>query len=594
MNKLSEIVEYNRTHRVHKVPHITGLVELDNINYSKNMLNDIGGALILPKKHKSITMDSDIFYINRQEKYNTYCATYFPVMFDILNLVKGIVLCGGAPLWIYNQSCIHRPNTISILIPKTIPKDFDIFLYEENDLSPEELIISQDKKINDIIQIILNHNFNIKLFLVKGVMTLQLCNNKNSILNEKLCIQIILRDYHSISEILHSFDISCCAIAWDGKKTYLTKLAEWSILTNVNIVIPEYRSKTYELRLIKYFNDKHFGLLLPHINLTTLKTLCLPNISFNIYHIDGNMAIADAYIPKPDLLDMSYLSDDEECDYDKITNNYMIDLFEYKFPSTAFKKNCYLIMKNKKYFEKIVFLYKKNTICNFMQSTISDIVSLELYKKWTQTYIKKNIIIYEDEYKLNKFFIKEILEENYEKFAKDNDIENVILQLAILNEKILIKKSPNISGKLYILNKLINKLAEYIYSLYNGDEVLNFNIQLNRDIPLTGSLHPSRQTPQEWYGEHYTASSMKIKYKSIKEFIDKHINEDCEKNTRVCPLCFEQIHYLSKNAITLKCGHIYHENKNDECEGINMWFSKHKPASCPECRTKNPKKEKAF
>jgi hypothetical protein len=591
MNKLSEIIEYNRVHRVHKIPHTTGLVELDDVNYNKNVINDIGGTLIIPKKHKSITMDSNIYYTNQQEKYNTYCSIYFPVVFDILNSVPGTALCGGSTLWLYNQSCIHRPNTISILTPKNIPKDFDIFLYEENDLSPEELNISQNKKINDIIQIIIKqHNIKIKSFLVKGVITLQLSSSIN---NAKLYIQIILRDYHSISEILHSFDISCCAIGWDGKKTYLTKLAEWSILNSVNIVIPEYKSKTYEFRLIKYFNDKNFALLLPNINLSkTNDTLCLPNISFNIYYTDGNMAIADAYIPKPELLDMIYLSSNDECDYDNITSNYVINLFEATL--TNLQKNCYLIMKNKKYFEKIKCLHKKDVFCNFIQSTISQIVPIESYKKWAQTYIKKNIIVIEEEYKLNKNFMKQILKDNYEKFAEDNDIENIILQLRALNEKIEIKKSPKMRGKILILNALIDKLAEYLYSLYNGDEVLDFNIYLNRDIPLTGSIHPCSQTPEEWYGEHYVKSATIKKYKTIREFIDKHISEECEKNARVCPLCFEKIHYLSENTITLKCGHIYHENKNDECEGINMWFSKHRPASCPECRTKYPKKERLF
>jgi hypothetical protein len=590
MNNLSEIIEYNRIHRVHKIPHTTGLVELDNIDYSKNISNDIGGALIIPKKHKSIIPESDTYYINRQEKYNTYCSIYFPVIFNILNSVSGIALCGGSALWLYNQSCVHRPNTISILTQKNTPKDFDIFLYEESDLSLEELNIFQNKKINEIIQIILNHNIKIKSFLVKGVMTIQLNTN---FLNEKLCIQIILRDYRSISEILHSFDISCCAIGWDGRKTYLTRLAEWSILNCVNIVIPEYRSKTYELRLIKYFNDKNFALLLPNINLSKdNKILCLPNISFNIYYTDGNMAIADAFIPKPESLDMIYLSADDECDYDNITNNYVISLFEATL--TNLQKNCYLIMKNKKYFEKIKCLHKKDVFCNFIQSTISQIVPIESYKKWAQTYIKKNIIVLEEEYKLNKNFIKQILKDNYEKFAEDNDIENIILQLKALNEKIEIKKTPKMRGKILILNTLMDKLAEYIYSLYNGDEILDFNIYLNRDIPLTGSIHPCSQTPEEWYGEHYVKSSIITKYNTIKTFIDKHISEECEKNTRVCPLCFEKIHYLSKNVITLKCGHIYHEHSGDECEGINMWFSKHKPESCPECRTTYPKQERLF
>lgn len=595
INKLSTIIEYNKAHRIHKIPHTAGLVELDDIDYGQIVYNDIGGTLIIPKKHKSITNESDVYYKNRQEKYNNYCINNFSVLFEILNTIPGIALCGGAALWLYNQSCVYRPNVISILTPKHIPKDFDLFIYEEDNLSPEELTISQNNKINEIIRIIIKNNLTVKTYLVKGVITMQLFtkNNNDIAIINKLCIQVILRDYCSISEILHSFDIPCCAIAWDGKKTYLTRLAEWSILNGTNIVMPEYRSNTYELRLIKYFNDKNFSLLLPHLRLSNNnKIVYFTNIIFNIHYVDGNMAIADACIPKLDSLDIVYSSQDkyEEIDYDKVLNDYIIDFYNITYIHKIVQKNCYLIMKNKKYFEKVNYI-NKNNFYNFVEMGISEIISMESYKKWITAHIKKNIIIFQDEYLLNENFIKETIGENYEKFAEDNNIEKIKLELKKLNEKLLIKKSPKIHGKIFILNTLINNFILYMISLYESrnEEVLNFNIILNRDIPLTGALHPSGQSCKEWYGENYIESNKITKYKTIKTFIDIHIS-NILKDLKICPLCFEQIHYLSENIITLKCGHIYHECADDTCGGIYKWFEKHSPPSCPECRTKFPKK----
>ena len=598
MDKLSEILEYNKAHRIHKIPQIAGLIELDRINYGQKICNDIGGALILPKKHKSIISVSNIYYENRQENYNEFCIKYFFIIYNILNNVSGIALCGGAALWLYNQSCIHRPNIISILTSKTIPKDFDLFIYEEDDLSPEELIQSQNAKINNIISIITHYNYAINIVLVKGVLTMQLNVRtiEDSVNKMPINIQIILRDYCSISEILHSFDISCCSIAYDGNKTYLTKLAEYSILNNINIVIPEYRSNTYEARLVKYFNNLNFALLLPNLQLSNDdKIICLPNMILNILHTDVNIAIADISIPKLEFLDISYkINNEAQVDYDTITTNYMIDLYTHTFMSRSLQKNCNLIVNGKKYFEKIMYFYKKqNFYDNFIQMPISEIVSIKTYKNWFASYIKKNIITYQDDYILNEYLIKDILKDNYEKFAEDNNIEEIKLQLIVLNEKILSRKKDAKLEQIYILNRLIYNLSRYIHSKYieRKDELLNFSICLNRDSPLTGSLHPSKQTCHEWYGERYVLQSDGDMQLLIKSFVDSHISSI---EMSPCPLCFEQIHYLHSNVITLKCGHIYHEYKDDVCDGINRWFEKNKKPSCPECRTKYPKKEIVF
>jgi hypothetical protein len=59
----------------------------------------------------------------------------------------------------------------------------------------------------------------------------------------------------------------------------------------------------------------------------------------------------------------------------------------------------------------------------------------------------------------------------------------------------------------------------------------------------------------------------------------------------ICPLCLEDINIiLSANIITLKCGHIYHKDKDLycrdadtwNCQGILKWFKQSKV--CPECR----------
>jgi len=64
--------------------------------------------------------------------------------------------------------------------------------------------------------------------------------------------QVMLRTFPSMSALLHGFDLPCCAVAYDGAECYMTSMAVHSHLTRTNIVVPEYRSPSYEFRLCKY------------------------------------------------------------------------------------------------------------------------------------------------------------------------------------------------------------------------------------------------------------------------------------------------------------------------------------------------------
>ncbi|KXX77462.1 Ankycorbin [Madurella mycetomatis] len=65
-------------------------------------------------------------------------------------------------------------------------------------------------------------------------------------------IQIVLRIYKSISEILTGFDVDCSGAAYDGKQVYCTPRALQSYMTQVNHIDLSRRSPSYENRLSKY------------------------------------------------------------------------------------------------------------------------------------------------------------------------------------------------------------------------------------------------------------------------------------------------------------------------------------------------------
>ncbi|KAK6355467.1 hypothetical protein TWF696_004564 [Orbilia brochopaga] len=65
-------------------------------------------------------------------------------------------------------------------------------------------------------------------------------------------VQIVLRLYSSISEILTGFDVSCACVAYDGKQVYANPRAIVSWMLQCNDIDITRRSPSYEHRLAKY------------------------------------------------------------------------------------------------------------------------------------------------------------------------------------------------------------------------------------------------------------------------------------------------------------------------------------------------------
>ncbi|QIX01016.1 hypothetical protein AMS68_006533 [Peltaster fructicola] len=65
-------------------------------------------------------------------------------------------------------------------------------------------------------------------------------------------IQIVLRIYKSISEILTGFDVDCSCAAFDGKQVWVNPRAVVAYMTQANVVDLTRRSPSYENRLSKY------------------------------------------------------------------------------------------------------------------------------------------------------------------------------------------------------------------------------------------------------------------------------------------------------------------------------------------------------
>ena len=117
--------------------------------------------------------------------------------------------------------------------------DVDLFIYGLN----EEQALEKIKQIeSDIRDAILSET------------TVVRTKNAITIVSEYPVrhIQIVLRLYKSISEILTGFDVDCACVAYDGKQVWAAPRALAAFVTQTNSIDLTRRSPSYENRLSKY------------------------------------------------------------------------------------------------------------------------------------------------------------------------------------------------------------------------------------------------------------------------------------------------------------------------------------------------------
>lgn len=89
-------------------------------------------------------------------------------------------------------------------------------------------------------------------------------------------VQIVLRIYHSIGEILTGFDVDCSCAAYDGHQVYASPRAIASYITQTNQIDMTRRSPSYENRLSKY-SHRGFEVFWPQLERSRVDPVRTPN-----------------------------------------------------------------------------------------------------------------------------------------------------------------------------------------------------------------------------------------------------------------------------------------------------------------------------
>ena len=190
-----------------------------------------------------------------QKVYNNEFESKFPQAAAVLPC-PNIIVAGGAAAWPLG------PSSASV-------SDVDFFVVGSLDAAARWAAVYRlVLRLKNQLPADANVHESLLLSLRPGLLTVQVWPHSHdsfSLAPPWPKMQIMLRAYPSVSALLHAFDVPAACVAFDGRVTVATALGAHAHLTRTNLVWPAYRSTTYEVRLVKYFVDKGFGLAFPHL-----------------------------------------------------------------------------------------------------------------------------------------------------------------------------------------------------------------------------------------------------------------------------------------------------------------------------------------
>lgn len=188
--------------------------------------------------------------------------------------------------------------------------------YESEDSDIDMFIVGGEEHKNDAIKAFVEY-FNDRDYIITSTTINCIYNGRK--------IQLVLRVYDNVQQILDSFDIGPACIYYDGIDVYANAECIYSILSN-NIIINKDRIRTnYTNRLTKYIRNKKFNILF------------VDNISDQIYTINTNSKFLCKVISlKPFMIiydKVPVLSNNPICTIDSfynfINNYYPLEIDEF-------------------------------------------------------------------------------------------------------------------------------------------------------------------------------------------------------------------------------------------------------------------------
>jgi hypothetical protein len=479
----------------------------------------------------------------KQAEFTRLFSLQFPEVQRLLLSVPGVCVAGGAAAWPFLK---HDSST----------GDVDLFVYANDGRS---LMYKADEVARK-----LRAEFSgagMSEALSPGLVTFL-------IWRDGACskIQLILRGYADMDELLYGFDVGSCCVGFDGTTTFMTRLAMFSLLHRVNIVFPLYRSVSYEARLQKYF-DRGVALVLPHLvdgALVAGAPLVMPHITLMPRVVRGRFAAGT----------VATSASGRVSDYDTSMHQWMKTSSWNRIRRQINKKNIALVASGKTDF---VVLGESLPYAAYAESppTLSEILPLCVIESYVDSAIASMVT---RQGLVNIACLRWLF--------RMTDAQLSTFTVAAC------EAACRRAGAVDAANALrpfrLALLEKYRAAT---ERAIEWCIVVDPQRQYTASRNPTPESNRAWYGdrafsETQPADSTDESLVAIFGRLEARRPSPCLTDTDVslCALCQYEVKSLT-DKITLKCGHTFHwEGDTGGCRGLYAWAVALGRDTCPMCR----------
>ena len=513
---LNEIIENNDKYQVNSANE-------DDL-YSPIVLESIIGKYDYlrqyPHIHENSSGGTKTYKIGTMKYYeNLIKKAGYHIVNILLNKFPQLVIAGGYALHLLDG--VSKPSDCDLFIKGDIGDPIDFI----------DQIFQCVKEFNVTFR---NHDIRY-IVVTPGVITLH-----NNYWQK---IQIMLREYKSVSSILHGFDIALSSIAYSPSAgIQLTSLAAISLSIVSLIVIPKYSSLNFLDRIRKYSFRKNYDIILPNLDKikfrqyylentnfplnTPIKKLIIynePSSSFGLYMKYWNYLSSDYENPE---IENTALYNEKLGSFD---NGKIPDIFMLSGGEECSER----IFIKISYYDEFTFILDDNQ------------------KKWKD-------IIKNSSPSISEVTFRNLLNDCLQYFGnnirKIKSVANMGISRSLIDKIIhSILYGPELESVtiLIITEEIMDKYRHYLQN-----KKVEWWIKENPLKQFTVSRHPTHLTPQEFYGEFYIEAPNEDKspmYQTPKiragtPALKKVYNEN------TCGICYKEFPVLERSVFN--CGHI--------------------------------------
>jgi hypothetical protein len=509
MDSISHVIKRHQEQRE--------IIELSQLNAlsTQNLSYPFDKMTIVPKfwnMYKYISI----------EKYQKHFNNLFP------EIGQTLASLNNSDIFVMGGACVKTLN--NIIINKT--SDIDFFIvgdYTEDDYF--EIVFSLIDELKRQF-----HHIRCNEKVITGLIELSFVIPGN---NPDIKIQIVLRHFPTIQDLLYNVDVPSSAIAYNGDNLLMSYMGAFSQLYYINIIYTPNYSANFSKRLLKYYT-RGYGMCFPYLKKDIPDNFILDKMEFNIQYKNGS------YIYAKNVKLVSDYNVENEKDYTDDNNYHIINKADMDF-------------------------------------SIQQLTKAKGIKRW---YYEKYHSIPSDfyQYPFDEIFEKQDLINTFQRLMLWNE-QNLALSFKSLKDNYKFTEEDIIKYYSLMYNEKYEDATKILE--VNFKKITNLYDEQPKKIDWIFHLvlpYKITKSDKEFYGDYYDLTvniTFQERFNALTTKTNKFLQEVDEKDDE-CSLCQNDIN-SNENYIKLMCGHKFHWKDVNDCRGLSEWIDEGHN-TCPYCR----------